>query len=160
VTQVALDFDGNGSVDFQGPSLDGQSFTYSKPGLYVASASVIDVQGNSVTVPAVVQVLDQAAFDALLRNRWGIMKDALRAGDIPRALETVALSARDSYRDLFVALQLQLGQIDAILTDIQAVSYDDGRAEYQMLRVDGEASLSYLVMFVQDEDGVWRLEFF
>jgi hypothetical protein len=160
VTQVALDFDGNGSVDFRGPSLDGQSFTYSQPGLYVATASVIDVQGNQVTVPAVIQVFDQSAFDALLRNKWGIMKDALRGGDIPKALEAVALDARDSYRDLFAALQAQLGQIDAVLTDILAVSFDEGRAEYQMLRVDGGVSLSYLVMFVQDEDGIWRLEFF
>ena len=88
------------------------------------------------------------------------MKDALRARDIQRALESIALSARDAYRDLFVSLQSQLDQIDTILPAIQAVSFDDGRAEYQMLRVENNSTVSYIVTFIQDEDGVWRLEFF
>jgi hypothetical protein len=160
IAQVALDFDGNGSVDFQGASLDGQIFTYTQPGLYLAKAVVVDTQGNQVSASTMVQVLDQAAFDALLRGKWTAMKDALRAGDIQRALESIAFNSRDTYRDLFVSLQAQLVQIDTILTGIQAVSFDDGRAEYQMLRVEDTTSVSYMVTFMQDEDGVWRLEFF
>jgi hypothetical protein len=160
IAQVALDFDGNGSVDFQGASLDGQIFTYVQPGLYFAKASVVDTQGNQVSASTIVQVLDQAAFDVLLRAKWTAMKDALRAGDIQRAVESIALEARDTYRDLFTSLQPRLSQIDTILIDIQAVSFDDGRAEYQMLRVENTATVSYPVMFVQDEDGVWRLESF
>jgi hypothetical protein len=160
IAQIAIDFDGNGSVDFQGASLDGQAFTYAQPGLYIAGATVVDTQGNQLNTSTIVKALDQAAFDLLLRAKWTAMKDALRTGDIQRALEFIALDARDTYRDLFAALQAQLGQIDAILPDIQAVSFDDGRAEYQMLRVENTATVSYPVMFVQDEDGVWRLESF
>jgi sugar lactone lactonase YvrE len=160
VSQVALDYDGNGSVDFQGASLDGQVFTYAQAGIYVAKALVTDLQGNQVGASTIVQVLDQSAFDVFLQAQWTAMKDALRAGDIQRALEFIALSARDTYRDLFVSLQSQLGQIDTILPAIQAVSFDDGRAEYQMLRVENNSTVSYIVTFIQDEDGVWRLEFF
>jgi NHL repeat len=160
ISQVALDYDGNGSVDFQGTSLDGQVFTYAQPGIYVAKALATDIQGIQAGASTIVQVLDQSAFDVFLQAKWAAMKDALRAGDIQRALEFIALSARDTYRDLFVSLQSQLGQIDTILPAIQAVSFDDGRSEYQMLRVENIATVSYIVTFIQDEDGVWRLEFF
>ena len=71
-----------------------------------------------------------------------------------------ALRARDDYRDLFTALVPQLPQIDLILTDISAVSFDEDRAEYQMIRVDGGVRLSYFILFVRDADGLWRLKFF
>jgi hypothetical protein len=157
---IALDFDGNGTVDFTGPSLDGQTFAYTQPGLYFPTAVLTDPQGNRLTISAVVQVYDLLALDASLQTRWTAFKDALRRGDIEKALESLVFSERDGYRELLTALAPQLGQIEVILTDISLVSIAEERAEYQMVRVDDGVRLSYLILFTKDDDGIWRLEFF
>ena len=158
--EVELDADGDGRVDVTGPDLAGQTFVYAQPGLYVATATITDGQGEKTTARALVQVYDRASLDAALRAKWTGLKAALRAGDVGRGLEAVALSARDDYRDLLTALAPQLGTIDAILTDIDAVAFHEEAAEYQMIRVDGGVRLSYFVLFVRDGDGIWRLKFF
>ncbi|MGH2359841.1 MAG: hypothetical protein ACRDGM_04770, partial [bacterium] len=78
---VDLDFDGDGTVDFSGASLESRTFTYTQPGFYIPTAAVIDSQGNRVTANAVVQVFDRTILDFLLQAKWTSMKDALRRGD-------------------------------------------------------------------------------
>ena len=159
-TQVALDFDGNGSVDFQGPSLDGQSFTYSQPGLYVASAVISDSQGTQTSAAAIIQVFDRAALEAFLQVRWIGFKDALRRGALTAAVESIAMRKRDSYQELLSNLTTPLSQIDSVLTDVSLVSSDGEWAEFSMTRMDNGRSIGHLVLFVRDADGVWRLHFF
>jgi hypothetical protein len=160
IAEVALDLESDGSVDFQGPSLHGRSFAYGAPGLYLPSVTITNGQGQRRTTTAVLQVYDPAAFDALLQGKWTTMKDALRRGDVDAALRSVALSARDDYRELLAGLTVSLSQIDLVLTDISLVTLNDRRAEYQMTRTDDDVRLSYFVLFVKDGDGVWRLKFF
>ena len=159
-SQIALDVDGNGSVEFQGPSLEGQLFTYSAPALYFPTVTVIDGTGASTTETALVQVYDPVALDLLLQAKWQGMKDALRQGDTSLALSFVARAKRASYERMFTALEAQLANIDQILTDIQYVEQHGVRAEYQMIRIDNGTRLSYFVLFILDEDGIWRLRFF
>lgn len=160
VALVALDFDGDGTVDFQGPSLDGRSFLYPAAGLYLPAVAVTDLQGQIRRATALVQVYDLTSFDALLKQKWGAMKAALQTGDIETALRSVALGARDRYRQSLANLTVPLSQVDLVLTDISLVRVGDNQAEYQMLRVDAGTTLSYFVLFVKDADGVWRLKFF
>jgi hypothetical protein len=160
VSQVALDFDGNGGVDFQGQSLDGQWFTYTQPGLYVATASVIDSQGAQMKAEAIIQVFDRAALEAFLQSRWIGFKDALRRGSIVDAIESIAMRKREVYQTLLGNLTVPLNQIDSVLTDISLVTFDGEWAELNMTRNDGGRPIGHLVLFVRDADGVWRLHFF
>ena len=157
---ISVDFDGDGTVDLTGPSLDGQIFTYPKPGLYFPTATITDAQGHQVTTRALIQVYDQAALNTSLQAKWAAMKDALRGGDIGKALNFVALNDREGYIPLLTALGPQLSNIDRILTDISAVSFDGDRAEHQMIRVDNGIRISHFILFVKDGDGIWRLKFF
>jgi hypothetical protein len=158
--RVDLDANGDGLVDVSGPSLEAQTFVLTQPGLYLATATAFDSQGNRASAVAIIQVFDRALLDASLKVKWAALKSALRAGDVNDAVEAVALSARGDYRELLAALGPQLSQIDSILTDISAVTFDEERAEYQMIRIDSGVRLSYLVVFVRDGDGIWRLKFF
>lgn len=160
VTEMALDFDGDGAVDFRGPTLDGQSFVYSVPGLYLPTVTLTDPQGHTRTATTVLQVYDRAVFDSLVQARWRSMKDALRRGDMDGALSAIAAPVRERYREMFAGLMVSFGQIDLVLTDVSFVRLDGNQAEYQMLRIDGGTTLSYLVLFVKDVDGIWRLKFF
>jgi hypothetical protein len=156
---IEVDFDGDGRIDFTGPVLD-QQFTYLVPGLYVPSVTVVDGQGNRFTTSTVLQVYDQAALDAALQAKWASFKSSLRQGDVQTALTSIAIAHRDGYGDMLRALTVPFSDIDVVLRDIAFVSLEADRAEYQMIRVDGGVRLSYLVVFIRDDDGVWRLEFF
>jgi hypothetical protein len=158
--KVELDADGDGAVDVTGPSLDDQSFTYAQPGLYVSSARLTDAAGTTRVATAVIQVWDRAGLDAQLQAKWQGMKSALRQGDIDGALTFIALAKRASYRRMLVALGAQVTTIDQILTDVSFVEQTGARAEYQMIRIDSGVRISHFILFVRDEDGIWRLRFF
>jgi hypothetical protein len=162
VTQVVLDFDGNGSVDFQGPSLDGQSFTYSQPGLYVARVAVTDSQGTQTNAAAIIQVLDRGQLDALLQGKWNALRDALNRSDVAGAVSLFAESSRDAYQDQLGALAGvgALGQVASDLGPIRLVRARTNAAEYEVRALRNGVEYSFHVLFVVDGDGVWRLRAF
>lgn len=160
ITQVELDSDGDGTIDFRGASPEEQVFTYSKSGLYLPTVTITDAQGNHFTAHAIVQVYDRDQINALLQGKWTALKENLGRGDINQALETIAITEREGYLRLLSALSPLLSAIDTILTDISFVSLDNDRAEYQMIRIDNGVRISHFVLFVRDLDGMWRLKFF
>jgi hypothetical protein len=161
-SRIELDFDGNGQVDFVGPTLDGQRFTYASPGMYVPRVRVIDAQGAVFTASAVVEVLDRVAIDTRLQGRWTTLRTALSQGDVPAALTLFASASRDAYQDQLTALAGvgALGQIAADLGPITPVRVLDKAAEYELRAVQRGVAYSFHVLFVVDTDGVWRLRGF
>lgn len=157
--RVELDVDGDGRLDFDGPTLEGQTFTYPAPGLYVPVVRVTDAQGIVSTARAVVQVLDQAALDALLQPKWAALRDALSRSDVPAALAVFAGASRDAYQDQLTALAGAgaLPQVAADLGPITSVRVHDRAAEYELRAVQQGTAYSFHVLFVVDTDGVWRL---
>jgi PKD repeat protein len=160
ITSYQIDFDGNGTIDFSSSSFVGVSHTYPIAGVYVPTLTVRDSQGTLFRATTVVNVWDRVTIDTLLKSKWTGMKEALFDNDIETALKSIAFTARDGYSELFMALTSQFGQVDQILPDISFVSITVGRAEYQMIRVDNGVRLSYFVLLVKDNDGIWRLKFF
>lgn len=160
ISSIELDFDGDGFVDFTGPSLDGQSFTYTQPGLYVPSATITDTLGNRFAATAIVQVRDRTALDAMLQAKWNGMKEALRRGDITQALTNVVGPARARYEALFRVLAARLPDIDTILTDLALDEVAEDEAFYEMARIDSGITKSFEIRFSIDEDGIWRLRSF
>lgn len=159
VREVALDLDGDGTVDVRGPSLDGTIFTYVAPGVYVPTATVTDSMGRQTTSQAVVQVFDAAAIDAMLQERWSSLRTALQRGDIEGAVELFATSSQEAYRDQLRALAdaSALSQVAAELATIRLSRLRERTAEYDLRAVRTGTQYSFLVVFVIDEDGVWRL---
>jgi len=161
-SRIELDFDGNGQIDFIGPTLDAQRFTYSLPGVYVPRVRVIDAQGAVFTASTVVDVLDRAAIDARLQVRWTSLRDALSRSDVAGAVAMFASASRDAYQDQLTALAGAgaLGQIAADLGPITPVRVLDKAAEYELRAVQRGTVYSFHVLFVVDTDGVWRLRVF
>ena len=157
---IEADFDGNGTIDFTGPRLDGQAFTYAQPGLYVPLVNVTDAQGQRTTVPSIVQVFDRAGLDALLQSKWTALRDALRRGDIAQALTQIAERSRSRYQQAFTALTPDLPAIDAILTDVRFVRTRGLEAIFEMGRTDAGVLKSFEVRFQVDADGFWRVRSF
>jgi hypothetical protein len=161
---AALDLEGDGSVDFTGPGLEGRTFVYPQPGLYAPTAAVTDATGARLTVRTLVQVRDGAALDGLLRARWTAMRSALASGDVEGALRYFAESHRSRFRTLFAALGGTLTQIAADMPDIQLVYAAERDAKYRIRRnqrYGGQlVTFTYYVYFVQDGAGLWVIESF
>ncbi len=158
VVQVELDVDGDGTTDFTGPGVDGLTFTYGTPGLYVPTVVITDAGGTRSRASALVEVGDAMALDSLLQGHWTAIKRALRAGDTPGALTFIAEASRDRYRAIFNAIAARLPGIDAIMTTIQPMKFRNHAAIYEMIRTDDGVTKSFQVRFAVDFDGVWRIE--
>ena len=161
-TRIELDFNGDGQVDFDGPTLDGQTFTYSSSGLYFPRARMVDTQGVVFTATTVVQVLDQAGLEALLQAKWTALRDVLSRNDVTAAVALLATASRDAYQDQLSALAGvgALSQVAADLGAITPVRIHDKAAEYELRAIQRGTQYSFHVLFVIDTDGVWRLRVF
>ena len=158
LTDVKLDVEGNGSIEFEGPSLDGEAFTYGQPGMYLATVHATDIDGHVHSTTAVVEVYDRAALDRRLQAVWGGFKDAVRLGDVTSAVALLHSESRDAYADQLRLLRPQtLAAIDSYLTSIQLLEVGPRGAEYEMLRDRDGTTLSFAVWFRVDQDGIWRL---
>ena len=159
ISAVALDLEGDGALDFQGHGLDGMRFTYAAPGVYVPTARVTDSAGHQTTSQAIVQVFDAAALDGVLQARWSSLQTALQRDDVDGAVALFAGSSRDAVRDQLSAVSEAgaLPQVAAELATIRLSRFRESTAEYDLRAVRDGTQYSFLVVFVIDEDGVWRL---
>jgi hypothetical protein len=154
---IEVDADGDGRADVAGHAPDAPSFVYTQPGLYFPSATFVDPHGTSRTARGLVQVHDLAGLDAILQARWTALKDALRRGDVPRALASIALRARPRYESMLDDLRADLHDIDSILTSFHLVEVRRSEAIGEMLRDNGSFVESFEIRFSIDDDGVWRV---
>jgi PKD repeat protein len=157
VNQLSLDANGDGTVDFQGSTLQGQTFIFQEPGLYYPTVTVMDNIGGTYSAAALIQVYDAVTFDTIIQKKWQQFKSALRAGDVAGALLFIALDERTEFQGVFLNLTVPLSSIDQVLTNIQFVQARGYTVEYEMLRTDGGTQFCYSVRFVLDKDGVWRI---
>jgi hypothetical protein len=160
ISRVALDL-GDGRPEFEGPSLDRQTFTYTRPGVYAPAVRVTDAQGQVHAAVTLVQVFDPVALDWQLQAVWNGFKDAVRVGDLAKAAEFLHGDTRAAYRAQLELLSPgTLANIDQIMTTIDLVEAGFGGAEYEMLRNRDGHTLSFAVWFQLDRDGLWRLRRF
>ena len=159
ITDVKLDLQGDGPVEFEGPSLDGQVFTYGQPGVYVATVQATDVDGQVHTATTVVEVYDRSALDVRLRAVWGGFKDAVRGGDVTRAVSLLHSETRDAYADQLGLLRPQTLARHRYVPDGNSARGDrsEGRRIRDAARPRRRSTLSFAVWFRVDQDGIWRL---
>lgn len=161
MTEVALDLEGDGRVDFQGPSFDGQAFAFAQPGLYVPTVTGKDATGATHVATTLVHVYDVTVLDQRLQAVWQGFTEAARVGDVTRAISFIHSATRTRYQAQLSRLgAATLANIDAYLTAIQLVEVGFGGAQYEMLRERDGQTLSFAVWFQLDTDGLWRLRRF
>jgi hypothetical protein len=160
ISQVQLDGNGDGTVDFTSATLEGVSVTFAEPGIYYPSVTVIEPDGTVRTATTLVQVLDMVQLDVMLTTKWNAMKNALRSGNTTGAVDYIVKSKRAGYQNVFNSLTVPFANIDQVLGNITYEGQRGVNIEYEMLRLEGSDLLSYMVLFSLDEDGVWRIKFF
>ena len=157
VQQLRVDFDGNGSFDFitADPTALLQH-TYTTPGLYMAHLQVT-TQGQSYDANIAVIVQDTATMDALFKSLWNGMNVALMAGDKAAALTFLDSAAQTKYGPVFDVLLPHMTEIVASYSPIRAAAISSRIAEYGLNRTINSEKRLFLIYFLKDNDGVWRL---
>jgi hypothetical protein len=134
------------------------TITYSAQGVYTPQFIITDSAGNTYTLTETILVQDKVALDRMLKGIFNEMSAALRAGDQATALKSFIGSAQAKYGAVFAVLAPWMPSILDSMSPIGQSSLGQEVAEYALKRViDGKTKI-YFVYFVQDADGVWRLD--
>ena len=158
VRQIDIDFDGDGVPDFTATDVNAAiSTTYATPGVYPATAWILDNQGVEYQAHLNIVVQDETAQDHIFRQIWGNFSTALAAGDTAAALQSVKTQARGFYSPVLQALATNLPEIAGDLSGIERIQIDENFAEYAVLTVVNGRARTFIVTFTRDADGVWRI---
>ena len=158
ITRIDADFDGNGAPDFTTTDPTAAIvYTYTAPGVYQPRITV--TQGaTTFTQTLVVGVNDAQQMDQVFTNIWTGMNSALAQGDSNTALSFLNENAKRKYQRVFTALLPQMPQIIASYSPLRRVSISESIGEYAINRTINGRNKIFLIYFLKDTDGVWRLD--
>jgi IPT/TIG domain-containing protein/glucodextranase-like protein len=160
IKQIQADYNGDGVLDLNTTDPSAVlGFNYTTPGLYTARFTVLDDQNTSYTVSAIVQAEDPQRLDQTLRATWNGFTQALVARDKTAAMKFLNASAQTRYGRVFDALLASLPTVAGSVSAPERSKLTGSIGEYFVRRqaADGTTRL-FLIYFVRDVDGVWRLD--
>jgi hypothetical protein len=146
-----------GSLDTTDPTVLFK-FTYTQPGIYQANVTATDSMGQSYTRTIVIQVQDMAQMDAMFKAMWSGMNNVLVAGDKAMAMMYLSETAREKYGSVFDVLLPKMAQIVASYSPLQRASLSSSIGEYAINRTINGVNRIFLMYFLRDVDGVWRMD--
>lgn len=158
IQQIDIDFDGNGVPDFSTTDINAAlSHTYTTPGVYPATAWILDDQGSEYVAHLNIVAQNEAAQNDLFQQIWTNFSTALAAGDATTALQSVGIQSRGLYTPVLQALAANLPEIAGDLSGIRKIQIGEDMAEYAVLTVvDGQVK-TFVITFAKDADGIWRI---
>ncbi len=159
LNRIEADFDGNGTYDLTYTTrLDAiRYYLYAAPGTYQARFRLTDTlnQASERTVTVVVQ--DGMAIDSQIRAVFGEAMNRLRQGDIDGAAIHFTQDAAEKYRPVFTELGAELPTAVDRIGTLAHGSIVAGFAEYLIVRETTEGNKGFLIYFMQDPAGLWRI---
>jgi PKD repeat protein len=135
------------------------SFTYQQPGAHTAIFNVVRADGTTVTKTLRIVVQSVAEVDQLLRTAWNGFTQALVARDKVAAMKSLTVSAQARYGRVFDALLASLPTVAASVSAPERGVLTGSVGEYFVTRQIPDGTLRlFLIYFIRDADGVWRLD--
>ena len=153
-----VDLDGDGQPDLRRADFAAaphqRTYTFPTDGLYIVTVTMRDgTTGETLTGQVPISVIPRPDVAAI----WDSFRAALGRGDIDGALRFVADGARERYRRALLDLAPDLPAVAATFRD---VTVEVVEAEYAMastLRTLDGVTEGFLISFLRDRDGVWRI---
>jgi len=97
-------------------------------------------------------------MDQKFKAIWSGMHNAVAAGNKDAALASLSETARAKYGPVFDLLKDDYAQLMASFSVPSATAIDSDIAEYAVNRVINGESRIFLIYFMRDLDGVWRID--
>ncbi|MFN8544252.1 MAG: hypothetical protein U0807_08595 [Candidatus Binatia bacterium] len=158
VQSLEMDFDGDGNPDLSTTDASAPLVhEYASPGIYVATLRLADFDAQTWDASTIVVIQDGIEVDTMFKGLWDGMNTALLAGDTAGALTFVAGGSRTRYGPVFEILLPHMPEIIASSSPLQAVNISARFAEYAVTRTIAGESRLFLIDFIRDADGVWRI---
>jgi hypothetical protein len=161
---VTMEFAKSGAGPFKPLATVSGKFTasypddYRAPGVYQPVVRLTDDQGRIQLGSTTVVVEDPLAVDLMLRDVWAGMNAALSAGDTVKAQKYLSGEALARYASVFQDLGTQLPSIVQAVSPITKVELANDYAEYSAVRRVNNVNKVFLIYFVRDGDGIWRVD--
>ncbi|HEY2864445.1 MAG TPA: Ig-like domain-containing protein [Casimicrobiaceae bacterium] len=159
IASVSFSNLGGGQV---GPDAPDQTtlgtITYNSPGIYLPTVSITDSAGIVYTQNLAIVVQDQTALDQMLTATWVGFANALASGNKPVAMQALTGLAQAKFGPVFDALMPHFPAIVATWSAPQASTIARDYAEYGINKTINGMNRIFLITFVVDSDGVWRME--
>ncbi len=157
-----LTVSGPGQVEYLDGSTD--SVRYIKltvPGLYYFTAHVQNQEGITFSATVAVAVQDQAQVDTLLKTKWQGMRQKLSDNDIDGCAASFSNATRESFKNAFNAMtQGQRTNMAQDISDIKLIKSTGNAIEYDIQTTKDSKVYSFILLFVKDEDGLWKIRGF
>ncbi|MBF0338615.1 MAG: PKD domain-containing protein [Nitrospirae bacterium] len=164
VTGYAIDFEGDGNIDYTAAEFRDVSYTYTTSGVYYPTVTVTDSAGNTYTDRIAITVLDETETDAMLRVKWDSMKATFASGDIEGGLQYICTGSRDDYRSDLQFLGDGVPATFSLMQEISLLYVRNGVASYRIRQnedIEGSSvEITYYIYFKRDTDGVIRIDRF
>ncbi|MBI9090255.1 MAG: hypothetical protein JEZ12_13645 [Desulfobacterium sp.] len=151
---------GPGPVTFLENDKDRFKIEMTTPGVYYLTASAPGPQSTTYSDTLCMIAMDETALDTLLRAKWQKMLGSLSAGDTGTAAACIASGVRGTYQYNFDLLSSHLGAFADSFHDMQLIRIAGSKAEYNVQGNQSGTMYSFYVVFIKDNDGIWRISFF
>jgi hypothetical protein len=153
---ASFTFDGSGP--FFLPARGSTQLNLTVPVGVHSPAIIIRVGTQSFVHRLVIESRDRAQTDAMLRAVWNGMNAALVAGNKDGAMSYLTEGSKEKYGPVFDALLPQMPAIVASYSTLEQLSLTDTIGEYAVTRTDGATRRLYLIYFMRDASGLWRID--
>ena len=127
-------------------------------GVFVTTIVFTNTAAQSFTHRLIVDSRDPARLDQMFRAIWNGLNNSLVAGDKFGAMRYLNTPAREKYGPAFDELMPFMPQIVASYSQLARSSISAQIGEYAVSRMDNGQRRLYLIYFVLDADGVWRID--
>jgi hypothetical protein len=132
-------------------------WTPSNPGIYHVEIMVVDTDGRKGNQVFEIQARSLEEIDAEINEVIQNIFDNFVANDINFARNFMSGEAQANYLPVFNALLPHMEEIVANLDKMERVTINKTSAEYIIPRTLNNETRLYLVTFVTDSDGSWKL---
>ena len=164
--EPVLTYDDPDEVEFlDNPDENEYNIRITTPGVYFFTIEAADSENNTYTNKVAIEVLDKAELDAFLRTKWDGMRQALIDANIAKASACFTPDRAAAYYDFFQALPND--QIENIIPGTQKMEFIEaysGKVRYvteiDIVVNEEPVTISSYIIFVRDNNGIWRIEFF
>jgi hypothetical protein len=150
-------FDGFGPFFLPAGATAQLSITF-PAGVFVDTVVFTDGGGATFTHRLVIDSRDQAQMDQMFHAIWNGMNNALAAGDKEGAMRYLSDTGRQKFGPVFDVLMPFMPSIVASYSPLARASISAGIGEYAVTRLEGSAKRLYLIYFLRDVNGVWRID--
>ena len=141
--------------------MDGQTLgtlSFTNPGLYLPQVTLTYQDNQTYTQMVAIVVKDAARMDEMLVAMFNRVTNLLRTRQKTAALTLLTEPNRSAFGAVFDELDEKLPQIVDTFAGIGAISLDNELAAYALKRIDGENIKIFMIEYMRDLDGVWRID--